>query len=258
MRGVNLLSLGDAVQCAHMKKQLIITIISLALAVLACNAPGRGTPDEAAVEEPEELVRIPTLRAQQTELAEAAELFDDEEALATLQTPRPQEPQSTLTPQSGEPAPITGGTGATALPPEDAQVVEPNNTGDGEAPVPQGGAALTDVGGYDGGDGYTTTVSLSIVPGQSITQSIASTVEAHNYTFEAAVNQSVVIVIDPNDFTDPRVKLIGPTGGIVRTGEGGNQGGTVTMELTLEEAGTYTIRIDIWPPAPGEYTISLQ
>lgn len=244
---------ADAVQCCRMRHKIIFPLVILTLTALACNLPGR-QPDDEQAEAPEDLVRIPTLRAQQTQLAEAADLFDDEEALATLQTPRGPAPQTTITPQSNEPAPLNSGTGSTVVAPQSAA---PSSDGGG-SPVPQGGDSLVDVGGYDGGDGYTTTIEADLAPGDSITTSIATTVEAHNYTFQGAVNQSVRIVIDPNDFTDPRAKLITPTGGILRTAEGGDQGGTITMELTLEEAGLYTIRIDIWPPAPGEYTISLQ
>ncbi len=250
-------SISDAVQCGHMKRKIMLPVLLLAIVAFACNAPGRGGSTQPA-RTPDELVRIPTLRAQQTELAQAATLFQDGEALATLQTPRAQQPQTTITPRSEEPAPISEGPLPTAQPPSDAAVA-PSAGADGSSnPVPAGAAGLTSVGGYDGGDGYTTTLSVSIQPGQRITQTISTTVEAHNYTFTAVEGQSVVIIVDPDEFTDPRAKLITPTGGLLRTSDGGNQGGTITMELTLEEAGTYTIRVDIWPPAPGTYTISLQ
>jgi len=218
--------------------------VLLAAAVLACNMPGRAEAEPTpAGDQPE---RIQTMQAQRTQLADSAEAFQDEEALATLNTPQGEaaQPGDLGTPR---PTPAAGPDGA----PTSDGALNPN------PPQAEGANTIVDVGGFDGGDGYATSFVGSITKGQTLSNTINTLAEAHNYTFEGSSGTTVTITVEPNEFTDTRVKLISPDGTRLRQADGGNQGGSETITYELNESGTFTIRIDLWPPAPGQYSLTL-
>ncbi len=108
----------------------------------------------------------------------------------------------------------------------------------------------------DGGDGLATTGGGTIALGGSVTGTLGTLFEAHNWVFEGQAGQTVTIRVNAVGDTDPRVKLLDPSGSVIA--EDDDSGGGLNARLTavLPLGGTYTIRVDVY--VPGEYTASLE
>ncbi len=115
-----------------------------------------------------------------------------------------------------------------------------------------GGAPNT----FDGGDGLDTTGGGSIAVGGSVSGRLDSLFEAHNWVFNGTSGQTVTITAIGVGETDPRIKLIDPSGNVIAEDDDSGGGWNSLIIATLPTDGTYTIRIDVY--TAGDYQITLQ
>ena len=123
-----------------------------------------------------------------------------------------------------------------------------------------GGGGITGGGGsgacsYDGGDGLTTNCQGTLAVGGSATGNLGSLFEADNYTFTGSAGQSVTIHVTGIGDTDPRVKLIDPSGSVIAENDDTGSGYDSEIVTTLPSAGEYAIRVDVF--STGDYQITL-
>lgn len=123
-----------------------------------------------------------------------------------------------------------------------------------------GGGGITgggsDACSFDGGDGLTTNCQGTLAVGSSATGNLGSLFEADNYTFTGSSGQSVTIHVTGIGDTDPRVKLIDPSGTVVAENDDSGGGYDSEIVTTLSSSGEYAIRIDVF--STGDYEVSLQ
>lgn len=122
--------------------------------------------------------------------------------------------------------------------------------------IPSGGGGGGATSTFDGGDGLDTTGGGQISVGGSVTGTLDSIFEAHNWTFVGSAGQSVTINAVGQGETDPRVKLIDPSGSVLAEDDDGGGGWNSLIIATLPSNGTYTIRVDVY--TTGTYTLTLQ
>jgi hypothetical protein len=125
--------------------------------------------------------------------------------------------------------------------------------------LPGGGTTGGQGTGFDGGDGYDTLQTLPIALNQPQTARLEDLLGAHNWLFEGTAGQQITIRVEGIGTTDPRVKLIDPTGNVLDEDDdsgGGANGWDALLTATLPVAGTYTLRVDIF--SGGEYRITVQ
>jgi hypothetical protein len=91
-------------------------------------------------------------------------------------------------------------------------------------------------------------------PGESQTATLDSLTEAHDWTFEGQAGQQVSIVVEGDDWADPRVTLLSPDGEILAVANR-NDGPDEILSHALPADGAYTIRVDVF--RAGTYTITL-
>ncbi|GAB4477298.1 MAG: hypothetical protein Kow00124_20330 [Anaerolineae bacterium] len=114
---------------------------------------------------------------------------------------------------------------------------------------------LPDLPLYDGGDGYTTSLSVIISIGEQRQGRIEALNEAHNYLFQGRAGQAITIRVQGGeDGTDTRLKLIAPTGAVLASADD-VEGRDPVLAYTLPADGLYTARIDTY--SPGGYTLTL-
>ncbi len=122
--------------------------------------------------------------------------------------------------------------------------------------LPGGGGAGGVPNTFDGGDGLDTTGGGKIAVGESVGGRLDSIFEAHNWAFEGTSGQTVTITAIGLGETDPRIKLLDPSGNIIAEDDDSGGGWNALIIATLPTSGTYTIRIDVY--TTGDYQITLQ
>lgn len=118
------------------------------------------------------------------------------------------------------------------------------------------GQATTGNGDYSAIDDYDTTLERNISIGQSDEASLDGLFNAHNWYFEGQAGQDVTIRVEAVGDTDPRVRLIGPSGTVIGEDDDGGGNYDSLLEITLPETGTYTARIDVF--STGTYRITIE
>jgi hypothetical protein len=108
----------------------------------------------------------------------------------------------------------------------------------------------------DGGDGLSTTGGGPISVGGTVQGRLTSMFEAHNWTFQGQAGQQVTIRVNGVGDTDPRTKLLDPSGNVLAEDDDGGGGLNSLITATLPTTGTYTIRVDVFEG--GDYTVSLE
>lgn len=107
-----------------------------------------------------------------------------------------------------------------------------------------------------GGDSYDTTYVGQISVGSSVTDNVPTLLEAHNWEFFGTAGQTVTIRADAIGDSDPRIKLIDPSGNVIAEDDDGGGGYSSLLTATLPSDGTYTIRVDMF--SAGDFTLSVQ
>lgn len=113
----------------------------------------------------------------------------------------------------------------------------------------------------DGGDGLTTTGGGTMTFGASAERILDSSSQAHNWAFEGSTGQGVTIIVEGIEGGDPRLHLLNPDGEVIADADdtGADEGYQDTdayLRTILPEAGTYTIRVDMY--VPGMYRLTLR
>lgn len=186
------------------------------------------------------LTRLPTLNAQMSQSAPTLQAQLTQNAptmqaimtlMATASTPIGVEPVASagLTPT---PAAPSGGTPGGSEPSE------------GGTPV------------YTGIDGYETAQQNPIAVGQTVSGSLPTATQSHNWVFQGTAGQTVTIRVTGSGGADPRAQLIDPSGNVLLVDDDGGGRPNALITATLSVAGMYTIRVDAW--SPGSYTVSLE
>lgn len=105
-------------------------------------------------------------------------------------------------------------------------------------------------------DDYDTTLERNIAIGESDTASLDGLFDAHNWYFEGQAGQDVTIRVDAVGDTDPRIRLIDPSGTVIGEDDDGGGDYNSLLETTLPSTGTYTVRIDVF--STGTYRITIE
>ncbi len=114
---------------------------------------------------------------------------------------------------------------------------------------------MADLPLYDGGDGYTTSLTVVMVIGEQRQGRLEALNEAHNYLFQGSAGQAVTIRVEGGeDGTDTRLTLIDPQGAVLARADD-VEGRDPVLVYTLPVDGLYTARIDTY--SPGGYTLTL-
>jgi hypothetical protein len=94
----------------------------------------------------------------------------------------------------------------------------------------------------------------ALTPGESQTATLDSLTEAHDWTFEGQAGQHIAVMVEGDDWVDPRITLLSPAGEILAaTNE--NDGPDEILSYALPADGAYIIRVDVF--RVGTYTITL-
>jgi len=104
-------------------------------------------------------------------------------------------------------------------------------------------------------DGAETSGGGAIEVGSNVVASLGSFDEAHNWTFEGAEGDVVLIYVAGDGESDPRATLIGPDGTIAAENDDGGEDRDAFINMALPADGTYTIRVRSF--VAGSYTLSL-
>jgi hypothetical protein len=94
----------------------------------------------------------------------------------------------------------------------------------------------------------------ALTPGESQTATLDSLTEAHDWTFEGQAGQHIAVMVEGDNWIDPRITLLSPEGELL-TATNQNDGPDEILSETLPADGTYTIRVDVF--RVGTYTITL-
>lgn len=219
----------------HYRRNGLILAALAAVLFAACQTiGGRAEPtiDQTAVIEQ----RLPTLQAQMTSFAgQVTDSAPTIQAIMTLVATSGVTTGEPLATGSPSPTPTTGGTG-------------------GQAAVTPTPAPPTAANSFD--DVNQTTQTQAITVGQTVSGTLNSAIEAHNYTFAATAGQRITIRVTSVGGSDPRVKLVDPAGNIVGQDDDAGGGSNALLVATLQSAGTYIIRVDTW--GGGGYTLSVE
>lgn len=119
-----------------------------------------------------------------------------------------------------------------------------------------GGGGASYPNAFDGGDGYDTTLLETIQIGETREATLDSLLEAHNWQFQGTAGQTVTIRVNAIGDTDPRAKLIDPSGNVIAEDDDGGGGYDSLIVATLPVDGTYTVRVDVF--TTGRYTITIE
>ena len=223
------------------QKSLLLIVLILIASSLAC-ALGGATNDGGDPGDPTAMVeaRLPTLAAQMT----AYQPTLDAQLTANAPTI-----EAVMTLSAGE-APRSADDVA-PLPETPEREGGDSTSSDGVPPT-----LLPDLGGFGGDIDYPTTNLDSITVGQSITATLGTTFEAHNWLFEGEAGQTVSIRVVGSGSMDPRLTLLGPDGVLISRDDDSGGGTAALLTFTVATSGEYTIRVDAW--VEGEYTLSVE
>jgi hypothetical protein len=112
---------------------------------------------------------------------------------------------------------------------------------------------------FDGNDKLPTTLTDSLIFGETVTAVLDVPDTAHNWLFQGSAGQTVTITVtSPLDAADPAVVLIDPAGNVLTQVDDnfGPDDEDVQIAITLPLEGTYTIRVTAF--TGGEYEISVR
>lgn len=115
------------------------------------------------------------------------------------------------------------------------------------------------------GDDMPTTGGGAVGLGNTLSESIAESGDAHSWTFAGQAGQMVTITVEGEGEgdarTDPRLRLLNPSGQEI--GEADDTGRPyglartdAVLAITLPDDGTYTVRVDMY--LPGAYRITVE
>jgi hypothetical protein len=93
------------------------------------------------------------------------------------------------------------------------------------------------------------------IGGEPEAATLDSIFEAHDWTFDGEAGQSVTIDVMAQGDTDPRARLIDPSGDLLVEDDDGGDGYNARIVTTLPETGTYTVRVDVF--TVGTYSIQI-
>jgi hypothetical protein len=123
-------------------------------------------------------------------------------------------------------------------------------------PTPTGIAPTGGIVAFDGGDGYKTSQEMTITMGQTVTGTLPTAIEAHNWEFQGTAGQKIVITVLGSGLTDPRVKLLDEQGFVLADDDDSLAYSNAQIVYILTATGTYTIRVDTW--GGGDYSLTVQ
>lgn len=93
-----------------------------------------------------------------------------------------------------------------------------------------------------------------LIPGETQTATLDTLIEAHDWTFEGYAGDLFTVVVEGDDWVDPRATLLSPEGELLGfTNE--NDGPDEILSYELPADGIYTVRVDVF--RVGTYTITL-
>lgn len=80
--------------------------------------------------------------------------------------------------------------------------------------------------------------------------------EAHDWTFEGEAGQAITIDVMGQGDTDPRARLLDPSGELLAEDDDGGGYYNARIVTTLPETGTYTVRVDVF--SVGTYSVEVK
>jgi hypothetical protein len=210
--------------------------------ILIITAPNRQAPAGQSVETDGAVSLEQTLAAEQVQGTGPAE--GSIEGVVPTQPPA-ETTESEQAAGGGEQPP--GGAAATPVP------GAPAATDASQGAAPTLDQSVEYIGSADEHD---TVLVADLSIGDTVSGTIASAFDAHNWQFQGSAGQAVTINVTAIGDADPEAALYGPDGVLFASND--DSGGTVNslITATLPSAGTYTVRITAW--MVGDYQLTVE